>query len=231
MKDNWNSKEFVQDWDNRISQNHPTRAEQLDILTSIIFNQYNEGDSIIDIGAGSGQVEEIVFNRIPTAKIVGIDSSTEMIKIARNRLEKFGSNFRQVLKNIPDFEISDSPQDKYQFAISVQVLHEISNDQKDALFKKIYRLLEKDGQFLIMDRIKVDLEKFSSSYSGVWKRLEQKFAWNSAGSYQEYQRNVNEKKDTPGSLTELLGLLEKNGFKSTVLHLHFDRALIVGIKK
>ncbi len=231
MKDNWHDKGFVKDWDTGISRTHPTRAEQLDILSSVIATEYNGGDFIADIGSGSGQVEEIIFNKIPTANIVGVDSSAEMISVAKERLEKYGSKFQVVLKNVPDLEISDLPKEKYQFAISVQTLHEITNEQKEILFKKIYELLEKGGQFLIMDRIKVDLEKFSNSYSGVWKRLEEKFIWNSAGSYQEYQKAIRDKQDTPASLVEYLGLLEKSGFASTVLHLHFDRALIVGIKE
>ncbi len=230
MKDNWHNKKFVEDWDSGISRTHPTRAEQLDILSSIIANNYKDGDFIMDIGAGSGQVEEIIFNKIPTAQIVGVDSSAEMIGVAKERLTKYGDSFKAVLKNIPDLEISDFPSEKYLFVISVQMLHEITNEQKEVLFSKIYKLLPSNGQFLIMDRIRVDLETFSTSYSGVWQRLEDKFSWNSAQSYQEYKQNIKEKEDTPASLDEYFQLLKKTGFEPTVLHLHFDRALIVGVK-
>ncbi len=230
MKDNWHDKEFVQDWDTGISQTHPTRAEQLDILSSVIAYSYKEGDSIIDIGVGSGQVEEIIFNKIPNAKIVGVDSSAEMLDLAKVRLAQYRDTFQAIQKNIPDLEISDLPETKYQYAISVQMLHEITNEQKEILFKKIYGLLEPKSQFLIMDRIKVNLDTFSSTYSGVWKRLEEKSNWNSASSYEDYRKGIADKQDTPASLAEYIELLEKVGFKATVLHLHFDRALIAGIK-
>ena len=231
MKDSWHDKEFVKDWDTGISRTHPTRAEQLDILTSVVAKNYEEGKFIVDIGFGSGQVEELIFNKVPNARIVGVDSSAEMIGVANERLVKYGDNFQAVLKNIPDLEISDLPSEKYQFVISVQMLHEITNEQKETLFEKIYKLLPSNGQFLIMDRIRVDLETFSNGYSGVWQRLEDKFSWNSAKSYEEYKQNIKEKEDTPASLDEYFQLLKKTGFEPTVLHLHFDRALIVGGKK
>lgn len=231
MKDNWHSKEFVEDWDKGISRTHPTRAEQLDILTSVLANKYKEGEFIVDIGCGSGQVEELIFNKIPTAQIVGVDYSAEMLGVAKERLGNYPDNFKIVIKNIPELQNSDLPIEKCQYVISVQMLHEITNEQKEELFSKVYELLEIEGQFLIMDRIKVDLETFSDSYQGVWKRLEEKFDWNSASSYEEYQEVIKQKNDTPASLAEYLECLEKVGFKAATLHLHFDRALIVGIKK
>ena len=79
MKDNWSDPTFAAEWDQVDSRGHPTRGEQLDILTSIIADSYKVGTYILDIGCGSGQVEELILSKCAEAKIVGVDSSAAML--------------------------------------------------------------------------------------------------------------------------------------------------------
>jgi len=230
MKDNWSDKTFAEEWDTKDSQGHPTRGEQLDILTSVIADNYETGKFILDIGCGSGQVEKLIFDKSANAKIVGIDSSAPMLEIAKKRLANFGQNFQSLQKHIASLESTDFPSGIYQTVFSVQVLHELTTELRRDLFKKIYDLLETGGQFLIMDRIKVDLEIFTKPYQSVWSRLESTTSLKSASDWEGYKQRIRGKEDSPGSMEEYEELLTEAGFKFAILHLHFDRAVIVGIK-
>lgn len=156
MKDNWQNKEFAQVWDSETATLNPTRAQQLDILTSILLDGYRPGSYILDIGSGSGQVEEMILKRNPSIKIVGVDSARPMIEMAIERLKPYGNNFQVIEKDITQLEVSDLPQGSYGHVFSCQVTHELPNEEKEKLFKKAYQILQSDGSILIMDRIKVD---------------------------------------------------------------------------
>ncbi len=230
MKDNWSDPAFANEWDTIDSQGHPTRPEQLDVLTSIIADSYEPGSLILDVGCGSGQVEELILKKKPEAKIIGIDSSLAMLDIAKKRLASFNNNFQGIVRDIGLLSSADLPKGKYNIVFSVQVLHELNTELKRELFKKIYNLLEVGGRFLIMDRIKTDLDTFEKTYKSVWNRLESITSLKSANDFEGYKDRIKIKEDSPGSIKEFEELLKEAGFRFAILHLNFDRAVMVGIK-
>jgi ubiquinone/menaquinone biosynthesis C-methylase UbiE len=108
MKDNWHDKNFAVEWDETSNVGNPTRKAQLQILTRMVKAIYQQGTTIVDLGFGSGQIEELLFQTIPDAKIVGIDSSKEMISIADERLRSYKNNYSTIthdLTEIPSLEL------------------------------------------------------------------------------------------------------------------------------
>jgi trans-aconitate methyltransferase len=53
--------------------------------TAIVADCHEAGSHIADIGCGSGQVEEKIFAKCPTARIFDIDSSAATLAIAQRR--------------------------------------------------------------------------------------------------------------------------------------------------
>lgn len=230
MIEDWQDKNWVQKWDTDTARGNPTRPEQLDILVSILVDNYQPGTVILDIGFGSGQVEELIFKRNKDIKIIGVDSSKPMIERARERLADYKNNFQAIEKNLTALELSDLPADKARYVFSVQVLHELAKEEKLVLLSKIYKFLEPGGSFLIMDRVSTDLKTFSESYKTIWDRLEKLTDLKNGKSYSDYQEKIGGKGDSPATEEEYLNLLRQVGFKAATLHLHFDRAIIIGVK-
>ena len=52
---------------------HPTRAEQLDILASLVGDLAAPGDGLIDLGIGAGYVAGLVLDAAPGLHITGIE--------------------------------------------------------------------------------------------------------------------------------------------------------------
>ncbi|MGD1003244.1 MAG: class I SAM-dependent methyltransferase [Minisyncoccia bacterium] len=232
MKDEWLAAEFSKQWDVNAStgKGNPTRPEQLDILTSIIANNYHPGNLILDLGFGSGQVEELIWAKKQNIKIVGVDSSEPMIELAKKRLTPHLHNLEIIKKNVAELTRSDVPKGTYQFALSVQVFHELTDSERTKLFKEVYSILEPGGSFLILDRIAIDTNIFSESYETIRNRLEDLSPVKSEKTYEEFRRGLAAKDDQVIPVERYVELLGGAGFKATILHLHLNRALIVGVK-
>ena len=151
-----------------------------------------------------------------------------MIEMARQRLSEYKDNFQIVEKDITKLELSDLPKSNYNYVFSCQVTHELPNEEKTKLFKKIYELLQPQGSFIIMDRIKVEYEVFSEGYGSILNRLGR--LTNQTKSYDKFYRSFLGKEDFPATEEQYLGLLRSAGFKAATLHLHLDRAIMVGVK-
>ena len=72
---------------------NPLRPEQLHILLTILTNTFQSNQWILDLGYGSGQIEKLIFERIPQAKIVGVDNSDAMMQLAHKRLGTYEHQF------------------------------------------------------------------------------------------------------------------------------------------
>lgn len=227
MQDDWLSKDFSKKWDTKTNANYPSRKEHLDILVSLIKDLYEKNSWIIDLGLGSGQVEELIFKKNPNVKIIGIDYSLPMIKLAEKRLKKYKNQYIAIQNDLENIKNIKLPNKKFQLIISVQTLHHLSDSKKIEVFKWVNKNLSKNGTFIILDRISVDIKNSYSEYRSVWKRLYKQ----KENNFGKYVLKMKDKDDHTITLEEHINWLEKSGFKASCLHLNFDRAVISAVKK
>lgn len=95
--------------------------------------------SIIDIGCGPGNSTQALYQRWPTAEIVGLDNSEEMIKKAREDYPKQ----KWVLADASRFESDRS----YDLVFSNAALQWISNHEK--LLLRLFNLLNDKGALAV----------------------------------------------------------------------------------
>lgn len=108
----------------------------IDLISKIKMDNAN---SIIDIGCGPGNSTQALYQRWPTAEIVGLDNSEEMIKKARKDYPKQ----KWVLANASRFE-SDRT---YDLVFSSAVLQWISNHER--LLLRLINLLNDKGALAV----------------------------------------------------------------------------------
>ncbi len=82
-------------------QRHPTRAEQLDILTTLVADNVGPEDWVLDLGCGKGYVAHLLLERHPSVRLVGVDISAEALAEAARKLAHHGAraDFLQVISN------------------------------------------------------------------------------------------------------------------------------------
>lgn len=232
MKDEWQDPTFAARWDqeSRAGIGNATRAEQVDILISYIADFYKEGNALLDLGMGSGLVEELLFARRPDAYVVGIESSQAMIDLAKPRLAAFEQRYRLIYADLADFEQIALPPATYQIVFSVQALHHLDSAIQQKLYRSLFKLLPPGGVFLLNDRIALDPGPFSDLYRSTWNRLERVSGAKSGLNGDEFLQRLEHKEDCPATLEEHLSWLRQAGFEATCLHLHLNRAVIAGVK-
>lgn len=104
--------------------------------------RFSGREQILDIGCGDGKITESIAKKLSSGHITGIDSSQEMITLAKKRYQK---------NNKINFVIQDANQicciNKYDLIVSFACLHWIA--KKYILLKKIYSALRENGTVLL----------------------------------------------------------------------------------
>lgn len=232
MKEKWHDREFVSRWDRTFHEGNPSRALQVDLLVSLVAEIYQPGKWIVDLGFGSGQVEESILKKRPEARIVGIDSSVAMIEMARERLAHNRSQMEMRQHDLTSLETITLPPGEYQIALSVQTLHHLPREAQRRLYAWVHKLLEPGGSFLIVDKRGFGDPRLSAYYEAAWNALEQMDTWRTGRSFAgqlEHMKSL-ELTEVP-TVEEHLEWLGAAGFTATCLYLHLDRALLAARRK
>jgi ubiquinone/menaquinone biosynthesis C-methylase UbiE len=106
------------------------------------------GDSVLDVGCGTGEVTLLAKTRAKEVKVYGIDPAPEMIAVARSKAarKKLDIDFRVgVIEALP---FADSSID---VVTSSLMMHHLPEELKVRGLAEIYRVLKPGGRLLIAD--------------------------------------------------------------------------------
>ena len=227
QKDAWADKDFADRWDNKNHfRENPDRGEQLDLIVRLLVGGCHRTALILDLGSGSGRVEELIFEQIPGVRLVGVDSSPAMMEIALKRLAPHGERFIPIIGKMNELEKLPLPEGPYTFAISIQALHEVPHIEKHHIMSGVFNLLVPGGTFLLLDRVAFEGKELFTEYQSVWVRLNRKTEMENEMTYTKYLEAYRKKDDYVATLEEQLSWLREAGFTASCLYLHFNRALL-----
>ena len=106
------------------------------------------GDSVLDVGCGTGEVTLLAKTRAKAGKVYGIDPAPEMIAVARKKAghKKLDIDFRVgVIESLP------FPDSSIDVVTSSLMMHHLPEDLKVRGLAEIYRILKPGGRLLIAD--------------------------------------------------------------------------------
>ncbi|WP_370527008.1 trans-aconitate 2-methyltransferase [Thermoactinomyces sp. CICC 23799] len=226
MKDDWHNPEFALHWDQTALAGNPTRKEQKDLLIFLLEQKLFSNATLLDLGIGSGQIEEKLLARRADITVIGVDASKAMLDLARTWLDP--ARCQLIQHDIGDTDTLAVPM--VQAVIIVQTLHHPPHDKQKAVYRFVHQHLEPGGLFLIMDRIQLPDEALHPVCADMWDWLERKTDHPDGTTGEEFLNKFQHKHDHPAGLEEHLHWLRESGFTTTCLHLALNRALWVGVK-
>jgi tRNA (cmo5U34)-methyltransferase len=104
-----------------------------------------EANRILDLGTGTGETAVRVAGKHPTAHLLGIDESPEMLAFARRRLPE--GDF--MVGRLED----PLPHGQYDLVVSALAVHHLDGPAKAHLFLRIAERLVPGGRFVMADLV------------------------------------------------------------------------------
>lgn len=212
-------------YDERIRKIIPRYDEMLEAMMACMRPLRGRKLRAIDVGCGTGAVSALLLRSHPDVELTCLDMTASMLDLAKERL-KGHDNVRFVLADIFDFGL-DGP---YDLVISSLALHHIVSDQdKKAVYRKIYRALAPGGWFLNADLVLGSSDDIQEVYMTRWKEF----------MYRHFSREETDnvrvprhhEEDSPARLIDHLRWLDEVGFGIVdVIWKHYNFAVFGGRK-
>jgi tRNA (cmo5U34)-methyltransferase len=234
MPQDFKDQQTAQQWDSDTRFYNPTRPEQLDMMLSILAAEHKPGDTILDLGFGSGMVEEMIFQQIPDAQVVGVDSSRAMMELAAGRLQPYASQYTAIEHDLRDLRTLPVESGSFTFIISIQALHHLTDSEMQAAYHVIHDLLRPGGLLLLLDRIAIDKPALYNAYQSLWRWQDRHYgsrvADHEGATFPDHLNSLADRADVPLSLERHLELLRESNLLGTCLHAHGIRCLFAARK-
>jgi len=230
--DVWTDPDCAARWSDDPTIGNPNRVEHLDMLMALLTDLYQPGQTLLDVGIGSGLVEALIFEQLPNARIVGLDSSEAMVALARERLSSYQDRYDIVFRDLMKHNENPIPKQPFQIAFSVQTIHNIPDQNKVAAFKMLFNALSPDGWFFLIDRFAVSQPQLFGCYKSAWQRLSRlhNAHINEQDTYEDHLSYVAANGDLPATVEQHLVWLREVGFLAECLHLHANRGFLIARK-
>ncbi len=135
-------------YDRRLRQFIPDFEEFYGAVLGFVPFESDVELRVLDLGAGTGILSEMVADRFPHASLTLVDFSEKMLDIADQRLAGRGDRFRFV---VADYLEEPFPE-QYDLVVSALSVHHLENEDKQRLFRKVQDSLAPGGFFVCADQ-------------------------------------------------------------------------------
>lgn len=120
---------------------------------------------IVDLGAGSGLLTQMLRDRFPEAQIHAIDFSAPMLELARERL----GNDPKITYQQADYLLEPLPQGVCAVASALSI-HHLEDEGKRVLFGRIYESLLPNGVFVNAEQVAGPTPELEERYKSLYLR-------------------------------------------------------------
>ena len=193
--------------------------------SSVSLLKYYRGDfkKIVDLGAGTGLLTKEMYDLYPNTHYVLIDIAKDMLKIAEERFMGL-DNFEFLEYNYAE----DIPVKDCDLICSALSIHHLENDDKENLYKNIYKKLSVDGCFINLDQFAGETETMNYLYNSWWYNYIDHSGITPEAKAAGMERRKLDKENT---IPETIELLKNSGFRTVECIYSFMKfGVIIAIK-
>ena len=158
----------AKEYDTEINKTIPfysTFYEQtIDVITQCGFPSIHW----LDLGCGTGALEERALSYFPTASFVLVDPSEKMLDQAKNKLAAY--DFKYIYGKSTDISFDE----EFEVVTAIQSHHYMSAEERECAVKKVFHALKKDGIFVCFENVVPADETIKKSELLRWGRYQQR---------------------------------------------------------
>jgi tRNA (cmo5U34)-methyltransferase len=196
----------------------PRRREQIEFILQLIPHERKKPIRALDLGAGQGTLTEAILQTFPNGRVVWLDGSADMMKIAKKRLGKYRNRISLVLGELDNPSWLKSLEVKFDVVVSSLAIHHLSDQRKRALFREIWSITKEKGAVIIADLVKAESRLLEKKYEQLWLETIRRQAKEIAGIERTYEEveakhlEMQTGEDRPATLGAQLKWLRQAGF-------------------
>ena len=193
-------------FDDMISRSVPFYKENLTLIVALVAKLAPQNASICDLGCSTASLLLEFWRQNADYKLAGVDNSAAMIENARNKSTAFGAKIDFYQSDLSEFEFFKS-----DIFIANYTLQFIRPPQRQALVRKIYENLHKNGFFIMSEKILFEDALLANKIIEIYADFKQTQGYTRLEIAKK--REVLENVLVPYSEKENISMLENAGFK------------------
>lgn len=156
---------YADEYDDRRRALIPCHDDFYKVAINIIPFSRERELRILDLGAGTGYFSALIADQFPRSQLVLIDISSEMLRIAEQKIHQLDHNRVSFLQ--ADYLHADF-HGTYDLVVSSLSIHHLGDSEKVALFARIYNVLEPGGFFVNCDQIQGENKFADKMFHHAW---------------------------------------------------------------
>lgn len=167
------------------------------------------GEKLLDCCTGTGDMAFLAAELFPGVQVVGVDFSSEMIMLARERAEK-----NPLMKSRLEFLVADAtslPFEDESFDGMITAFGLRNIQEKEAFFNEAFRILKPSKQLVVLEFSNPSDSKIKFFYSFYLSYLVPFLGWLATGDYKAYSYLTSSIFSYP-RVIEIKKIAEKAGF-------------------
>lgn len=199
----------------------------LELITEASKRIVPHAENLLDVGCGAGNYTLMMLSKVENLNCTLVDLSKPMLDKAFERVSQATNKKVRILQG--DIREVDLEENHFDIILAGAVLHHLRDDQDwEATFSKLYRLLRPGGCLMISDLITQDTEVLNEY---TWERYSDYLEEVGGKEYRSKVLDYVAKEDSPRSMNYQLSLMQKVGFRSVeILHKNMCFGAFGGIK-
>lgn len=201
----------------------PMREQQIATLCALIPAQRDETFTVVELGAGGGLLARAVLDAYPNCHYHALDGSEVMRATLRERLASYGDHVTVGAFELADADWRAALPSPLRCVLSSLVVHHLTGEGKQQLFRDMAQRLEPGGALLLSDLVEPANERVRLLFAGQWNESAKARSQTLTGDLSLYQAfrdsmwnyyELTEKDpiDHPSPLSDQLQWLRSAGF-------------------
>ncbi len=221
MDDRFKAEEAA-NYDDAIRRRIPLYKEIQTLMASLLPFPKKEYLRVLDLGCGTGETSISLLKEYPLARVTGIDSSPDMLDVARKKVKHTTWRVDFLCQDIRAFRLEG----EFDVIVSGFSLHFLTPDEKEEILGKCLALLKDGGVFIDSEAVLSPSERVYNMYMDKWKDFLRSngFSDEEIGSHiLKFIRDVK-----PMTVDNQLGLMRKAGFRDVECYFKYLNWAVFG---